>query len=64
MDVVFPKVAPLEADLSYPDHSIKILDQKSHVTRWKTIKLYKIKWSNHMVEEATWESQYFLHSCH
>jgi hypothetical protein len=26
MDVVLPKVAPLEADLTYPEHPIKILD--------------------------------------
>jgi hypothetical protein len=26
VDVVLPKVAPLEADLSYPKHPIKVLD--------------------------------------
>jgi hypothetical protein len=64
MDVVLPEVAPLEIDLIYPEHPIKILDQKSHVTRHKTIKFYKIQWSNHTVEEATWESEDFLHSRH
>jgi hypothetical protein len=33
MDVVLPEVAPLEADLSYPKHPTKILDQKDRVTR-------------------------------
>jgi hypothetical protein len=33
MDVVLPKVAPLDADLLYPEHPIKILDQKDRVTR-------------------------------
>jgi hypothetical protein len=33
VDVVLSKVAPLETDLIYPGHLIKILDQKSHVTR-------------------------------
>jgi hypothetical protein len=42
MDVVLPEVAPLEADLTYPDHPIRILEQKSHVTRHKTIKFFKI----------------------
>jgi hypothetical protein len=46
--------------LTCPKHLIKILDQKSHVTRRKMIKFYKIQWSNHMVEEATWESEDFL----
>jgi hypothetical protein len=64
VDVVFPEVAPLESDLTYLEHPIKILDQKSHVPRWKTIKFYKIQWSNHMVEEATCESEDFLHSRH
>jgi hypothetical protein len=64
VDVVLPEVAPLETDLTYPEHPIKILDQKSHVTRRKTIKFYKVQWSNHTVEEATWESDDFLRSCH
>jgi hypothetical protein len=55
MDVILPEVAPLETDLTYLEHLIKILDQKSRVTRRKTIKFYKIQWSNHTVEEATWE---------
>jgi hypothetical protein len=64
VDVVLPEVAPLESDLTYPEHPIKILDQKSRVTRRKTIKFYKIQWSNHTVEEATWESEDFLRSRH
>jgi hypothetical protein len=42
VDVVLPEVIPLEADLSYPEHPIKILDQKDRVTRRKTIKFFKI----------------------
>jgi hypothetical protein len=60
VDVVLPEVAPLEADLIYPEHPIMILDQKSRVTRRKMIKFYKVQWSNHTVEEATWESEDFL----
>jgi hypothetical protein len=60
VDVVLLEVAPLESDLTYPEHPIKILDQKSRVTRRKMIKFYKIQWSNHTVEEATWENEYFL----
>jgi hypothetical protein len=53
VDIVLPKVTPLEADLSYPKHPIKVLDQKDRVTRHKTIKFFKIQWSNHTEEEAT-----------
>jgi hypothetical protein len=64
VDVVLPEVAPLDTDLTYPERPIKILDQKSRVTRCKTIKFYKIQWSNHTEEEATWESEDFLRSRH
>jgi hypothetical protein len=64
MDVVLPKVTPLEADLTYPDYPIKLMDQKDRVTRRKTIKFFKIQWSNHSIEEATWESEDFLSSHH
>jgi cellulose synthase/poly-beta-1,6-N-acetylglucosamine synthase-like glycosyltransferase len=62
--VVLPEVTPLEADLSYPEHPIKVLDQKDRVMRHKTIKFFKIQWSNHSEEKATWESEDFLRSRH
>jgi hypothetical protein len=43
MDVVLPDVAPLEADLTYPEHPVKILDQKDYVTRRKTITFFKVQ---------------------
>jgi hypothetical protein len=64
VDVVLPEVTLLEADLSYPEHPIKVLDQKDRVTRCKTTKFFKIQWSNHSEEEATWESEDFLRSRH
>jgi hypothetical protein len=64
VDVVLPEVTPLEADLSYPEHPIKVLDQKDRVTRRKIIKFFKIQWSNHFEEEATRESEDFLRSLH
>jgi hypothetical protein len=53
VDVVLLKLTLLEADLSYPEHPIKVLDQKDRVTRRKTIKFFKIQWSNHFEKEAT-----------
>jgi hypothetical protein len=64
VDVMLPDVTPLKDDLSYPEHPIKVLDLKDRVTRQKTIKFIKIHWSNHSEEEATWESEDFLRSCH
>jgi hypothetical protein len=62
--IVLPEVTPLEADLLYPVHPIKILDHKNRVTRCKTIKFFKIQRSNHADGEATWNSEGFLHSRH
>jgi hypothetical protein len=64
VDAVLLEVTPLEADLSYPEHPIKVLDQKDRVTRRKIIKFLKVQWSNHTEEEATWESEDFLHPRH
>jgi hypothetical protein len=64
VDVVLPEVLPLETDLTYPEHPIKILDQKSHVIWRKMIKFYTVQWRNHTIEEATWESEDFLRSRH
>jgi hypothetical protein len=63
VDIVLPEVTPLEADLTYPEHPIKILNQKDRVTMWKTIKYFKVQWNNHPEEEAMWESEDFLRSC-
>jgi hypothetical protein len=63
-DVVLPDVTPLEADLSYPEHPIKLLDQKDRATRWKTVRFYKVQWSNHSEEEAMWKSKEFIRSYH
>jgi hypothetical protein len=64
VDVVLTDVTPLKADLTYPKHPVKVMDQKDCVTSRKTIKFFKIQWSNHTKEEATWESEDFLHSRH
>jgi hypothetical protein len=64
VDIMLLEVTLLETDLSYPKHPIMVLDQKDRVTRHKTIKFFKIQWSNHSEEEATWESEDFLRSHH
>jgi hypothetical protein len=42
MDIMLTDVTLLKADLSYPEHPIKVLDQKDRFTRYKTIKFFKI----------------------
>jgi hypothetical protein len=64
VDVVLPDMALFKADLTYPEHPINVLEQKYHVTRRKTIKFFKIQWSNHSEDEAAWESEDVLRLHH
>jgi hypothetical protein len=52
----------IEPDISYQDYPSKVLDCKERSTQAKSIKMYKIQWSNHSEEEATWETEDFLRS--
>jgi hypothetical protein len=61
-DVIVNDVAPLMADQSYPDHPAKMLGQQDQVMRRRTICFYKVQWSHHSKEEATWETKDFLYS--
>ena len=47
----------LTRDLSYEEEPVQILDRKEQVLRNKTIRLVKVLWRSHQVEEATWESE-------
>jgi hypothetical protein len=44
-------------DLTYQEYSVKILDTSDKVTRNNRYKVYKVQWSNHTEEEATWEKE-------
>jgi len=50
----------VEPDLSYVEYPLKVLDQKERRTRQKVVKMYKVQWSHHTKEEATWETQSYL----
>ncbi|WVZ94010.1 hypothetical protein U9M48_039954 [Paspalum notatum var. saurae] len=50
----------IEPDLTYEECPIKILDQKQRTTRRRAINFYKVQWSNHSEEEATWEQEEYL----
>jgi CRISPR/Cas system CSM-associated protein Csm2 small subunit len=47
----------VQGDLTYTEYPIKILDTLTRVTRNKVIKMYKVQWSHHREEEATWERE-------
>ena len=50
----------MEPNLSYTEYPLKILDQNERGTRQKVVKMYKIQWSHHTEEEATWETEDYL----
>jgi hypothetical protein len=62
VDVVVDDISPLDADLSYPEHPVKILDQQDRVMRHRMIQFFKVQWSHHSEQEDTWETEKFLHS--
>ena len=45
----------IQPDLTYVEQPIKIIDQKEQVLRNKVIKLVRVLWQNHNLEESTWE---------
>jgi hypothetical protein len=44
-------------DLSYQEYPVKILETSERVTQNKRIKMFKVQWSHHTEEEATWERE-------
>jgi hypothetical protein len=62
VDVVVDDVSPIDADLSYPKHPVKILDQQDRVLRHRTIWFFKVQRSHSSEQEATWETEEFLRS--
>ncbi|XP_019194780.1 PREDICTED: uncharacterized protein LOC109188603 [Ipomoea nil] len=53
--VILPEVVPLDGTMSYEERPLRILDFKTKETRMKSVKMVKVWWSHHGVEEATWE---------
>jgi hypothetical protein len=61
-DVVIEDTIPLEPDLTYKAHPLKVLDQQDRVTRNKITRFYKIQWNDHSKDEAMWKHEEFLRS--
>jgi hypothetical protein len=50
----------LNFDLTYRERPIRILEEDVRLTRRRKIKMYKVQWSNHTEDEATWEREDYL----
>ncbi|XP_074300754.1 uncharacterized protein LOC141632070 [Silene latifolia] len=53
--VLEPEHVELDEQLTYVEEPKEILDRRVRKTRGGEIALVKVLWSNHKVEEATWE---------
>jgi hypothetical protein len=59
-EIIDPQTIEIEADLTYTEHPIRVLDTKERSTRRETIRMFKIQWNHHTEEEATWETESYL----
>ena len=50
----------LNQDLTYREVPLRILEEQVRLTRRRKLKFYKVQWSNHTEEEATWEREEYL----
>jgi hypothetical protein len=61
-EVITEANAWIESDISLIEHPLRVLDQKERKTGRQTLRMYKIQWSHHTEEEATWETEEYLHA--
>jgi hypothetical protein len=52
---VLVETIDLQPDLRYQEVPVKIFDTVVKKTRTSEVRVYRVQWSRHGVEEATWE---------
>ena len=52
----------IQEDLSYKENLVRILETAERITRSKIIRMCKVQWNKHSVDEATWEREEDLRS--
>jgi hypothetical protein len=60
-EVITKANAWIEPDFSLIEHPMRVLDRKKKTQR-HTMNMYKIQWSHHTEEEATWETEEYLNT--
>ena len=55
--VLQPKAVELSEDLAYKEYPVAIVDRQVRQLRTKGIPTVKNLWSNHTVEDYTWETE-------
>ena len=51
-------------DGTFEEGSVRIMDSRDQVLRCKTVRLVKVLWQHHGVEEATWERKDTMGATH
>jgi hypothetical protein len=52
----------IDPDFSLIKNTMRVLDRKERKTQRQTGRMYKIQWSHHSEEEATWETEEYLNT--
>ena len=47
----------IQEDLSYKEYPVKILETMERITRSRIIRMCKVQWNRHSMDEATWERE-------
>ena len=50
----------IDADGTFEEGPVRIMDSREQVLRRKTVRLVKVLWKHRGVEEATWEHEYTM----
>jgi hypothetical protein len=61
-EVITEANAWIEPDFSLIEHPMRVLHRKERKTRRQTVTMYKIQWSHHTEEKATWETEEYLNT--
>ena len=52
----------IDADGTFEEGPVRIMDSREQVLRHKTVRLVKMSWQHRGVEEATWEREDTMHT--
>ena len=55
--VLQPQSIEISEDLTYEEYPVAIVDRQVRQLRTKEIPMVKVLWSNHTVEDCTWEME-------
>ena len=52
----------VDADETFKEGPVRIMDSREQVLRGNTVRLVKVLWQHQVVEEATWERNDTIHA--